>query len=351
MQRRIASLMAGCLLVALSVSNARALDTITVAGEAKAVAGEIVGVSKTDITIKAGLKKEERKVAANAVLEIRFDKQPAGLNLARNDEAAGRFTAALEKYNAALADDPSEFLKAELEFLIARTNAQMAMADTTKLAGAVKLLSGFLTSNANSFRYYPALAQLGDVYLAQSNFAEAQATFAKLEQAPWTDYKMAAGTSKARLLLKQDKVAEARTAFEAVTAMQATTEAEKTRRFDAVLGKAICLQREGQHEQAVKDLAEVSSKAPANETRLQAEAYVRQGDSYRQIEGHTKDAILAYLHVDVLFAKEAALPAESLFWLSKLWTSVGHPDRASTAAAKLESTYPNSEWTSKLTAG
>ena len=191
MQRRIASLMAGCLLVALSVTNARALDTITVAGEVKAVAGEIVGVSKTEITIKAGLKKEERKVAANAVLEIRFDKQPAGLNLARNDEAAGRFTAALEKYNAALDDDPSEFLKAELEFLIARTNAQMAMADTTKLAGAVKMLSEFLTSNANSFRYYPALAQLGDVYLAQSNFAEAQATFVKLEQAPWTDYKMA----------------------------------------------------------------------------------------------------------------------------------------------------------------
>lgn len=351
MQPRIASFFTCCLLAVFCVTDARALDTITVAGEDKAVAGEIVAVSKTEITIKAGLKKEERKVAANAVLEIRFDKQPAQLTLARNDEAAGRYTAALAKYTAALDDDLSQFLKAELEFLIARTTAQMAMSDTTKLAEAVKLLTGFLSSNANSFRYYPALSQLGDIYLAQSNFAEAQATFSKLQQAPWTDYKMAAGTSQARLLLKQNKVGEARAAFETVTAMQAKTTAEKTQRYAAVLGKAICLQREGQHEQAVKDLAEISSQAPAGETRLLAEAYVRQGDSFRQIEGRTKDAILAYLHVDVLFPKETALHAESLFWLSKLWTVVGHPDRASTSAAKLESTYPNSKWTSKLTAG
>jgi tetratricopeptide (TPR) repeat protein len=343
--------MAAGLLAALSVTDARALDTITVAGEVKAVAGEIVAVSKTEITIKAGLKKEERKVAANAVLEIRFDKQPAGLKLARDAEAAGRYTFALEKYTAALADDPSQFLKPELEFLIARTTARMAMADTTKLAEAVKLLSGFLSSNANSFRYYPALAQLGDIYLAQSNFAEAQTTFTKLEQAPWTDYKMAAGTAQARLLLKQNNVAGARAAFEKVTAMQANSEAEKTRRYDALLGKAICLQREGQHEQAVKDLAEISSQAPAGETRLLAEAYVRQGDSYRQIEGRTKDAILAYLHVDVLFEKEAALHAESLYWLSKLWNVVGHPDRAAAADDKLQSTYQNSKWASKPNAG
>lgn len=351
MQRHVASLLTGCLLALLFVADARAADTIKVQGEDKLVAGEITAVSKTDITIKAGLKKEERKIAANDVVTIRFDKEPLRLNLARNDEAAGRYSAALEKYQEALADDPGQFLKAEIEFRIARTNAQMAMADATKVDGAIKLLNDFLSGNPESFRYYPALAQLGDVYLAKDDFTNAQATFAKLESSPWTDYKMAAGTSKARLLLKQNKVGEARAAFEAVTSMDAKTDGEKMRRYEAILGKAVCLQREGQHEQAVKDLEEVSNQAPATQTRLQAEAYLRQGDSYRQMEGHTKDAILAYLHVDILFAKESAQHAEALFWLSKLWTAVGHPDRASEAAGKLESTYPQSDWTTKLSAG
>ena len=76
-------------------------------------------------------------------------------------------------------------------------------------------------------------------------------------------------------------------------------------------------------------------------------AYVRQGDCL-QAQNKTKEAILAYLHVPVLFSKEKALHAESLFRLSQLWGSVQKPERAADARAELERLYPDSEWAKKL---
>lgn len=349
MKQLIVPVLAASLCVSFAANPSCALDTITLSGDETPVTGDITDTSKTDITIKAGLQKVERKVSANLVARVRFDQEPPRLNLGRNDEAAGRFAAALEKYQESLEENPSELLKTDLEFLIARTTARMALADATKLDEARTKLDDFLKSNPESFRYYPALSFLGEVYLAADDFTNAQATFSRLEQAPWTDYKMAAKTALARLLLKQNKVAEARAAFDAVVGMSAATPAEKVRRFDALLGKAICLQRENDHEGAISELVEVTNQAPGGETRLQAEAYVRQGDSYRLL-GQTKSAILAYLHVDVLFPKESALHAEALYWLSELWTAAGHPDRSAEASTKLESTYPNSAWAKKLAA-
>ena len=350
MKHQIVLLLASVCLLCFCRGEARALDTITRKNGEKPIAGEITGTSKTDITIKSGLKKAERKIPANSVDRIRFDKEPPNLNLGRNDEAASRFTAALEKYRQALDGNPSTFLKTDLEFMIARATAQMALADTSKLDDAVKVLDGFLKTHADSFRYYTALSLLGEVFLAQDDFANAQVTFSKLEQAPWRETKMAAKIASARLLLKQDKIPEARAAFDAVTALSVDTPAEKVRRYVAMLGKAVCLQRGNQHQQAVTELEEITNKAPINESRLQAEAYVRQGDSYRLLR-QTKAAILAYMHVDLLFPKESALHAESLFWLSRLQTAAGHPDRAAEASSKLESQYPNSQWAKKLAAG
>jgi tetratricopeptide (TPR) repeat protein len=350
MKRQIVPLLATAVLLGFCGVQARALDTITRKNSERPIAGEITGTSKTEITIKSGLRKTEQKVPANSIDRIRFDKEPPKLNLGRNHEAAGRYAQALEDYHEALEGNPSTFLKTDLEFMIARATARMALAGPSKLDEAVKVLDGFLKAHSDSFRYYPALSLLGEVYLAQDDFASAQAAFGKLEQAPWNETKMAAKTASARLLLKQNKIAEARAAFEAVIALPAGTPAENVRRYVAMLGKAVCLQRENQHQQAVKELEEITNKAPVNESRLQAEAYVRQGDSYRLLR-QTKAAILAYLHVDLLFSKESALHAESLFWLSQLQTAAGHPDRADEASAKLELRYPNSQWAKKLASG
>ena len=120
-----------------------------------------------------------------------------------------------------------------------------------------------------------------------------------------------------------------------------------------MLGQATCLQSGQQYAEAANILGNVIRESATDDTRLQAEAYVRQGDCYAALGDRDKDAVMAYLHVDVIpsLAVEKDLHAEALYQLSQLWPELRHPDRADLAAGKLQSLYPNSPWTKKLSGG
>ena len=78
-----------------------------------------------------------------------------------------------------------------------------------------------------------------------------------------------------------------------------------------------------------------------------AEAYVLQGDCL-QAQGKVKEAILAYLHVHVLFEKEREMHARALFHLATLWPKVDQPDRGDDAKKELLANYPTSAWAKQL---
>ena len=161
-------------------------------------------------------------------------------------------------------------------------------------------------------------------------------------------------TGKAYLLLVSgaNRVDEALAAYQAVITQAGTsTEASvKGQKYAAVLGKSTCLiRKQGQasYETALKDLEGVLTEVPDSNSQVLAEAYLRQGDCLRLL-GRQKAAVLAYLHVDLLFAAQAPLHAESLYHLGTLWSAVGHPERAASARERLRSDYPESPWTKKL---
>ena len=60
-----------------------------------------------------------------------------------------------------------------------------------------------------------------------------------------------------------------------------------------------------------------------------------------------KAALLAYLHVDVLYFNYPNYHAESLYHLSKLWEQIGKRDRAKEAKDKLTTRYKGSSWANK----
>jgi tetratricopeptide (TPR) repeat protein len=334
--------------LALVPEVSSAADVITRKSTDKKVGGAITAVSKTEVTIKppAG---DEIKIPVNDILAVDWNDAPAELNLGKGDEAGGRFESALARY-AKVAEDArsNEMLKTDLEFLIARATARSALTDPEKRDEAIAKLTAFLKSNSNHFRVYDAQQFLGQVQLAKQDFDAARQAFEAVGQAPWNDFKLSSNVNLGRVLMAEGKLDEAAQAFDqAISAASAPDDVSA--KYEAMVAKSRALIAQNKETEALTVLTDVVKNASPDETALLAEAYVLQGHCF-EAASKPKDAVLAFLHVDVLFAREAAYHAEALYHLAKLWKVVQYPDRALEAQAKLEGTHPNSEWTKKLAA-
>lgn len=345
----ILTILAGWIAVGSGV--AEAADAVYRKSNSTPAQGTVTSVSRTEIKVKPRIG-DEITVPISDVERVRWDGEPAGLNLARSNELAGNFEKALEGYAKAATDyaGNNKNLTSDLEFLVARTTAKAALADPALLPEASTLLEKFRTDNSQSFRYFECVYYLGEVYMAAKDFAQARTAFDELRQSPLKAYQMMSNVSNARLLLAEGKLAQARALFAEVAGEQASTPAELSRKYEAMLGKAACEQQAQQYGDAIKTLESVVEVVPPTDTKTLAEAYVLLGDCYRD-QNKIKEAVLAYLHVDVLFANEKTVHPEALYGLARLWASAGHPERGAEAEARLEANYPNNEWTQRLTSG
>ncbi|RLS52682.1 MAG: hypothetical protein DWH91_16115 [Planctomycetota bacterium] len=332
-----------------------AIDSVERFGADKPVGGEIKSVSKTEVVVFQKVGNKEEKIPANEVISIEWDGEPAAFGLARGAEAARNYQVALEQLTEA-ADDAKggdSKMLADINYYMARASAKMALADPAQAEAAITRLKGWLTANRDNFRFYEGQALLAEVALRSKDYVAADTAYTSLSTAPWADTKMLGQIGQARAALAQNNLAEAQKIFDTVAVIDAKTPLEAARKQQAMLGQASCLQSEKKYPEAIKILEQVIEQADADESRILAEAYVRQGDCLNALGQNPKEAIMAYLHVDVIpsLASEVDLHAESLYQLSKLWGAVGQPGRVAEATAKLEQLYPTSEWAKKLAPG
>ncbi len=339
-----------CVIVSVLASaiSADAFDEVSRRSD-KAVRGKITDVTRDAVKIAppAGA---AITVSANDVADIRWDDEPLSLQQARIAARNGDTASALDALKKSAADAKAKGdIKAEIEYLTARIIAQngLGQSDSAQLEDAATKLDAFAKANGSNARYFDAVYLLGRVQLARQEFDGAASAFQQLSQAPWSDYKMAAQNATAKLALKKGDLAAALASFEAVLGQSAKSAAEISRRNEALLGKATVTLQQGNAQQALDTINEAIQAADPEDSGVQAEAFVRKGDSLRLL-GKTKEAILAYLHVPVLFEKEAALNAEALFHLSSLWGAAGQPERGLAASQELRENYPNTEWAQKL---
>ena len=307
-------------------ATAFSIDTVTRRGAERPVGGTVKSMTKTEVVVFQKVGNKEETIPANEIVLVDWDAEPAEFGLGRGHVDAGNYTQAME---------------------------QLALADPTLTADAVAKLKGFLTAHRENFRFYEAQALLAEVALLAKDTATADASFNSLTQCPWLDTQLAGKNGLARVLLATNNVAGAKAAFDEVVATEVKSPAEVASRLQAMLGQARCLQLDGKLPEAITTLDQVIEQASTQETRILAEAYVRQGDCLVATGKNFQDAILAYLHVDVIpvLAQQNDLHAEALYQLSKLWGTVGKASRGAEASAKLEQLYPKSDWAKKLASG
>ncbi|HET6425542.1 MAG TPA: tetratricopeptide repeat protein [Planctomycetaceae bacterium] len=331
----------------LLVSSAFAVDSVTKKSGGR-VGGKITGGSKTELTIKPPTG-DAVNIPANDLQLVDFDDATADLKLGLADENAGRFDAALQRVTKSKTDTKGDnaLLKGEFDFILARLHARIALADPAKRDEAITLLQGFQKSHSDHYRFYDSVTFLGQVQLAKQDYEAARKSFDVLSQAPWSEAKLAAKIASGRILTGENKLDEAVQNFDDAIKTAGSSAGDTARKYEAMLGKARALIAQSKHAEALTTLDEVTLNASPEDTALQAEAYVLQGNALQSLN-RAKEAVLAYLHVDILFPREAGYHAESLYHMTKLWKTVQLPERGLEAEAKLQSSYPNSEWTKKL---
>ncbi|HEV8002345.1 MAG TPA: tetratricopeptide repeat protein [Planctomycetaceae bacterium] len=324
-------------------------DAIYRRGSNSPLSGDITSISRTEVVLTGRTNKKEYRIPANEIERVRWESENPQVSQNRIEERNGQFDKAIAGYQTALKDAANDNMRTDLEFHIARATAAKALKDEDKFDDAITLLEKFRTAHSNSFRYFDALRLLAQIAMAKGDVEKGNAALQAMAEAPWTDFKMETDILKAKVALAHDDVGAALKALDGVISVTPGTAAEKSRRYEALLTKASCLQKQTKYQQATDVLTGILDEAADEDTKTLAETCIRLGDCY-QAGGRTKEAILAYLRVDILFPKEKKQHAESLYYLSRLFAQDGKPDKASDAAARLQEHYPRSPWTARLTA-
>lgn len=306
------------------------------------VEGTITAISTEKIALdKAGT---AMQFNVNEVVKVTFGDDPPELAKARDAIVQGQIESAqatLKTLNtAAIARD---MVKQDADYFRAYCDAKLALAGNGNLATADTALFDFVKANRESYHTYEATELLGALALAQGKYADAEKRFAFLGRAPWPDYKLRASVMEARALAAQKKFPEAQAKYESIiTTGESGPEINRQKLF-ATIGKASCLAETGNADEGIKLLEGVIRDNDSKDAVLFAKTYNALGTCYLK-NNRSKDALLAYLHVDLMFNSDGEAHAEALYHLAKLWAEMNKADRALAARTLLKEYYAGSIW-------
>jgi tetratricopeptide (TPR) repeat protein len=309
--------------------------------------GEVSKMTAYQVTVNKGTT-GGHDIAVNEIKSIQFNDEPAELTQARLNSGNGAYENASEslaKIDVAKLD--RDFIKQDVEFYKGWTAAKLALSGKGEISDAGRQLNAFVRAYPENYHYLAAREAMGDLLMAGGGFENAEKQYAELAKAPWPDYKMRAAVAVGRSLQAQNKHAEAIQQFDAALAMPGDDPAAANERLSATLAKAVSLAETGGVDEAVGTIEKVIHDADPQQKELHARAYNSLGTCYEKA-GKNKEALLAFLHVDVLYNTVPEAHAEALSHLATLWRAVGQDERARESRQTLSERYGESRWAKQV---
>jgi len=342
------SLPATAVVLAAACTVTYAFDEIYVAG-LPPQRGTIVEMSPTKVTID--IERRRKTFQVNEIKSIAFDLEPLELKAARGPVTSGQFEMALKKLDVIKeADVGRDIVLQDVKFYKAYCAARLALAGSGEKKAAGAALDSFITEHPGNYHYFQAVETFGNLAVSVGSFEKAAESYAELAKAPWPDYRLRATVAEGRALMAKGGKDDYRAAYAKFqTVLDASGDipgAQKQKNF-ATLGRAACLAATPKYAEGIKLVEKIIDKGDPEDITLFARAYNTLGTCYLKSD-RPKDALLAYLHVDILFYGDPESHAEALFHLCDLWEKVGHPERAVKSRNLLRQRYPGSVWVGKL---
>ncbi len=300
-------------------------------------------MTQTEITLNKGLP-GNRPIAVNQIRSVVFDSEPSELSQARISAANGNYQKALDALEKIdIAAIRRDFIKQDIEFYKAFCAGKLAISGNGEIVDAGRQLNSFVRAYPKNFHYLAATELMGDLLMADGRFEPAQKQYAELAKAPWPDYKIRAAVAAGRTLQAQNKHAEAIAQFDSALSIADIGADAESQKLAATLAKAVSQSETGGVDQAVTSIESIIQSTDPQEKELHARAYNALGNCYEKA-GKTKDALLAFLHVDVLYNTVPEAHAEALAHMVPLWEAIGQQERARESREQLQERYAGSPW-------
>jgi len=340
------SFLIGLLLVLANAGQASAQSSDQVFGfRGSPTNGVISDTDTSPNEIVIDVQGTKRSIAVNEVRRVAFLGEPIEFRRARDNVLEGQLESGyddLRKIDAAAIQRP--IIKADLQYYLAYCQGKLALTGGGDKAAAATAMLAFVRGNPKSFHFYEAAELLGDLAVSLQSYDGATRYYGALGKAPWPDYKMRGAVLEARALLQKGDAAGALSKYDSVISSTLDTPEALKQKLYAQAGKAKCFAGTGKPDEGIAMAEEIILKnSPDGNNELFGRAYNALGACYLK-EGKQKDALMAYLHTDVLFYSNSEVHAESLYQLSKLWAAINQQDRAVDARNLLTTRYAGSSW-------
>jgi tetratricopeptide (TPR) repeat protein len=301
------------------------------------VRGTIQSESPSEVVVKLG--SSTTTVPTGEIVTIHYDGQPPSLALAESRESANQLAEAVDLYKKAAAEAAGKpYIEQAAKFRQAQLVAELALSDPGRAAEAVTLLDAGIRAYPNSRHLVAALDSLARLQLQKDDFAAVEKTIAEMAKQPQS-------TDRAAVLRAKvfDKKGEHDKAIAEYDKMIQGSPEGSVRRREARLARAESLVGLKKYSEAETDVRAVIKANPPEDYQAQSAAYNTLGDCLRAA-GKPKDALIAYLYTDLLYARDKEQHPRALANLTKLWRELKRDDRADEAWTRLKQDYPQSPW-------
>jgi tetratricopeptide (TPR) repeat protein len=317
-------------------------------GKKQSVKGAIKAEDKSEVSITVG--GAERKIPVWEIELIRYEKQPIELINANAKLNQQRWDEAIEDYKLIGQNVSRPELQATIGFQIFRASAELALADATRIDEALKWYDRLNATFPDSRHYFPSHELAGRLYLAKGDVAKAATAFALLKKAEGPGAKERAAVCEGIVALRQEKLTDAKIAFDGV--LRSTEDSRQARDARAVAGaySGELLVKSKKFANAEKLLAKLIPEIPENLIEVRAMACNALGDALRGANKPADAIFDGYMKVVAVYDRNPEQLARALFNLVELFPQIDRKDYAERMAARLREEFPNSSWTKKLPA-
>lgn len=332
-----------CWIVLFSLSMPAGAQDRVFPKEGTPLQGSISKLTPTEVTIS--VRGKEQTVPMKEVRKISFDKEPNGLDRARELANEGKYQQALDQLKNisrdSIADQPQ--IRQDYEFYFWFSEGMRSLSGAGDSTGAIRGLMNLDRANPNSHHRFAIKLLLGRLALAKKVYDRAVEYFTDALQSPDDVDRAAATVYLARVYLQQDKTQEAREKLQGLLAASSTSaEMGRYKSLAAVLDARIDI-LEGKPEEALQALDALAQREDNADFQLFAEINNARGAAFQKLEDPRR-AAYSYLQTDLLFFTDPESHAEALFHLKSLLVAIGQPAKAADAGSRLSNLYASSSW-------